>query len=63
MNITVVPCPAKGQTFRGGCIPFHPTCSHPHTLMICDTAFCVCPDGQVLDEDINACVNVSQCCK
>ena len=60
---TVVPCPAEGQSFSSNCRPLNATCSNPSPPSICDLAMCSCPTGQVLDEELNKCVNVSECSK
>ena len=62
-----VACPAKGQ-IRIHCAPLSTcaaTCSNNGTPrpcpLICDDYGCVCPNGTVLDEDNNECVDASEC--
>ena len=63
MLCTVVPCPAEGQTYSSDCRPLNATCSNPSPPSICDVPMCSCPTGQVLNEELNKCVDVSECSK
>ena len=54
-------CPIDGQVF-GDCVALA-TCDDPDIPAICDFPRCVCDDGLVLDELVNACVNLTDCCK
>lgn len=56
-------CPGKGQFFTVDCFPFNATCNNPNPPSLCDAPRCVCPMGEVLDEEINACVKIEDCCK
>ena len=60
---TVVPCPAEGQSFGPNCRQLNATCSNPSTPAVCDLPMCACPLGQVVDEETNKCVNISECSK
>ena len=59
----VAPCPGEGQSFSSDCRPLNATCSNPFPPLICDVPMCSCPIGQVLNEEINKCVNSSECSK
>ena len=59
----IVPCPAEGQSFNSNCRQINATCSNPSTPAICDSPMCACPLGQVVDEETNKCVNISECSK
>ena len=63
MLCTIVPCPAEGQTYSSDCRPFNATCSNPSPPSICDLPMCSCPTGQVLNEELTKCINVSECSK
>ena len=63
MFCIVVPCPAEGQTYSSNCHPLNATCSNPSPLVICDSPMCSCPTGQVLNEELTKCINVSECSK
>ena len=59
----IVPCPAEGQSFSSNCRQINATCSNPSTPALCDSPMCACPLGQVVDEETNKCVNISECSK
>ena len=63
MLCTVVPCPAEGQSYNSDCRPLNATCSNPSPFILCEIPRCSCPTGKVLDEELNKCVNVSECSK
>ena len=67
MCIFVTACPIKGQ-IRIECAPLTicaATCSNngvPRPCpRVCDDYGCVCPNGTVLDEDNNECIDASEC--
>ena len=60
-------CPAEGQEYYDGvstCVPCTGTCKEPDVacIAVCRSG-CGCPVGTVLDEEANACVNVTDCTK
>ena len=60
-------CPAEGQEYYDGvntCVPCTGTCEEPDIACytVCRSG-CGCPVGTVLDEEANACVNVTDCPK
>ena len=59
---SVVVCPAEGQIFTSDCLSTA-TCDNLNIPKSCNGARCICPDGLVLDEEANACVNQTECCK
>ena len=63
MICTIVSCPAEGQSYISSCRQINATCSNPSTPEVCDLPMCVCPLGQVVDEETNKCVNISECSK
>ncbi|XP_065887613.1 uncharacterized protein [Dysidea avara] len=58
-DCTPMECPIDGQVF-GDCVALA-TCDDPDIPAICDFPRCVCDDGLVLDELVNACVNLTDC--
>ena len=62
-TVTVIPCPIEGQSFNSDCRQLGATCSDPSLLTVCDSPTCACPLGQVVNEESNKCVNVSECGK
>ena len=63
MICTIVPCPAEGQSYSSNCRQIGATCSNPSIPAICDVPACACPLGQVVDEETNKCINISECSK
>ena len=63
MICTIVPCPAEGQSYSSNCRQIGATCSSPSIPAICDVPACACPLGQVVDEETNTCINISECSK
>ena len=67
VNINTTACPIKGQ-IRKSCAP-HSSCMKKCNategdgpcLTVCVVDGCVCPDGTVINEEINECVTPSQC--
>ena len=60
-------CQVQGQEYFDGvntCVPCTGTCKEPviSCIAVCRSG-CGCPDGTVLDEEANACVNVTDCPK
>jgi len=58
-------CPVEGQEYYDGvntCVPCTGTCEEPEVacLAVCRSG-CGCPVGTVLDEEANACVNLTDC--
>ena len=60
-------CPVEGQEYYDGvntCVPCTGTCEEPEVACpaVCRSG-CGCPVGTVLDEEANACVNLTDCPK
>ena len=60
-------CSAQGQEYYDGintCVPCTGTCKEPDVacIAVCRSG-CGCPVGTVLDEEANACVNMTDCPK
>jgi len=61
--LLVPPCPIKGQFYTAECFAKNATCDDPNPTTICDYPHCVCPRGQVIDEETNTCISGAECCK
>ena len=62
-NYFAVECPGEGQFFTIDCFPFNATCANPNPPSLCDAPRCVCPMGQVLNEENRTCVDITDCRK
>lgn len=61
---SVPACPVKGQFRTADCSLVNATCNDPYPVKTkCDYPQCVCPKGQVINEDTNACVYGAECRK
>ena len=65
MRTNPTECPVEGQEYYVNmCVPCTGTCEEPEVDCILECrSGCGCPVGTVLDEEANACVNVSDCPK
>ena len=67
LSLISTECPAQGQEYYLGsscdeCVPCTGTCAEPEVACTLECrSGCGCPVDTVLDEEANACVNVTDC--